>query len=196
MLLDISTIKATLASNTCLCEIHLPQENDFSDEYDSDLDSDASEYNTRDGFEEIRKWIHTALNWNRDGGISPRLRVKRTQLKTRARRELCKMQGVEYSYGSLFAEIPPCVLPELLSTLGAKNPVPMDPLRALVATVSSWTSLVDRRLMVESALERNRALVKRLNERNAELEEKLKDIASSGSNDRLSGSKRPHGQLV
>ena len=79
----------------------------------------------------------------------------------------------------------------------------MDPLLALVATVTSWTSLVDRRLMVETTLERNRAQakqlndkVKRLNERNAELEEKLKDIASSGSNDRLSGSKRPHGQLM
>ena len=86
----------------------------------------------------------------------------------------------------------------------------MDPLRALVATVASWTSLVDRRLMVETALERNRVQVvrnraeveklndmfKRLNDRSAELEEELKYKESSSSNDGLSGTKRPHGQLM
>ena len=162
MVVDISSIKATLESNTFLYEIVLPKENDTRDESDSDADSDASEYHSRDGFEEIRNWIDTALNWN---GFkkSPRERVIETHLDTRARRQLCEMQGVDYSYGSLFVEIPPCVLPELFATLW-EHPEKMDPLRALVATVSSLTSLVDRRLMVETALERNRALIKQLNE--------------------------------
>ncbi|EJK67326.1 hypothetical protein THAOC_11657 [Thalassiosira oceanica] len=61
-----------------------------------------------------------------------------------------------------------------------KRPAAMDPARALVATVADWTSLVDKRLVVETTLGRNRALVSRmnatvkeLNDRNAELEEKL-----------------------
>ena len=206
MVLDISSIKATLASNTWLHEIGLPQENDTRDEYS---DSDASEYYTRDGFEEIRNWIYTVLNWNFDDEISPRERITRTHLNTRNRRQLCEMQGMDYSYDSLFAEIPPCILPELFATLG-KEPADMDPFRALVATVTSWTSLVDRRLMVETTLEGNRAkvkqlnesvkqmndTVKRLNDRNAELEEKLKYKDSSSSNDGLFGPKRPRATHV
>ena len=191
MVLDISSIKATLASNTWLHEIGLPKENDDRNESNSDSDTDASVYYSRDGFEEIRDRIHTVLCWNRYE-MSPKLRVKWTHLNTRARRQLCKMQGVDYSYDSLFAEIPPCILPELFAILW-DDPEEMDPLRALVATVASWTSLVDSRLMVESTLERNRALVRRLNERNVELEEKLKDIASNCSSDRLWRSKCPGG---
>ena len=204
MMVDISSIKATFESNTFLCDIMLPEEND-----ESDSDGYGSEYNSRDGFEEIRNWIHriASLNYR---GTSLKERVIRTHLETRVRRQLCEMQGVDYSYDSLFAEIPPCVLPELFATLGAKNPAAMDPLRALVATVASWTSLVDRRLMVETALERNRVQVvrnraeveklndmfKRLNDRSAELEEELKYKELSSSNDGLSGKKRPHGQLM
>jgi len=209
MLLDISSIKATIESNTRLHRIALPIESDYRDEYASDFsDSDASEYYARDGYEEIRKWIHSVLDWNFDQK-SPRERIIETHLNARNRRQLCEMQGVDYSYDSLFAEIPPCAMPELFATLG-EDPGEMDPLRALVATVASWTSLVDRRLMVESTLERNRAQVERngalvkqlndttkqLNGRNEELEEKLKDIESSNIDDRLSGSKRPYGQLM
>ncbi|EJK73568.1 hypothetical protein THAOC_04797, partial [Thalassiosira oceanica] len=75
------------------------------------------------------------------------------------------------------------------------DPDEMDPFRALVATVNDWTSLVDRRLMVQSALERNRALIKQLAERNLELEAKLKGIELM-LNSVLSGSKRTHGQLM
>jgi len=68
MLVDISSIEATLESNTCLREIKLPKENDanpFYDQYDSD--SDGSEYYSRDGFEEVRNWIKSVLRWNRYG---------------------------------------------------------------------------------------------------------------------------------
>ena len=86
------------------------------------------------------------------------------------RRQLCEIQGLDYSYDSLFAEIPHCILPELFATLHedpGEMDHEMDPLRALVATVSSWTSLVDRRLMAETTLEGNRAQVKQLNERSS-----------------------------
>ena len=131
--------------------------------------------------------------------MSPRERITQTHLKNCNRRQLCEMQGVDYSYDSIFAEIPPCVLPELF-TLMWTDPGMMDPVRALVATVASWSSLVDRRLMVETTLEVNRAQVKQLNDtvkqmndtvkqlndtakrlddRNADLEEKLKETESS-----------------
>ena len=123
------------------------------------------------------------MYWN-ELKTPPRVRIKRIHISTRNRRQLCEMQGVEYSYGSLFAEIPPCLLPELFSMMWTESDTrsgkifgKMDPFRALVATVSSWTSLVvNGRVMVETALERNRVLVKQLNHRSAELEEKLKDI--------------------
>ncbi|EJK47121.1 hypothetical protein THAOC_34186 [Thalassiosira oceanica] len=167
----------------------------MSDTYDeSDSDSDGSEYYTRDGFEEIRDRIHNFVMWNRDGGLSPRERISRTHLHTRNRRQFCKMQGLDYSYGSLFVEIPTCVLPELFVTLW-EDPDEMDPFHALVATVTDWTSLVDRRQMVEASLERNRALIKQLTGRNLELEAMLKDIEPSSSKS-LAGSKRRHGQVM
>ena len=183
MLIDISSIKATLESNTCLLGIVLPKENDYI--YGSDSDSDVSENNTRDGFEEIRRWIHLIVAvWNVEEK-SPRERIKESQLNTRNRRRLCEMQGVDYSYSSIFAEIPTCILPELFASLW-EDPDKMDPFRALVDTVSSWTSLVDRRLMVEATLERNRALVeqlsetvRRLSERNLDLEETLKFMSTA-----------------
>ena len=103
-------------------------------------------------------------------GTSIRERFKQTHLNTRYRRQLCEIQGLDYSYDSLFAEIPHCILPELFATLHedpGEMDHEMDPLRALVATVSSWTSLVDRRLMAETTLEGNRAQVKQLNERSS-----------------------------
>ncbi|EJK61214.1 hypothetical protein THAOC_18338, partial [Thalassiosira oceanica] len=190
--LDMSSIKATLGSNTCLHEIVLPKENDYR--YESESDSDASEYNTRDGFEEIRNCIHLLTAFN-SRGPSPKERVVQTHLKTQKRKILSANQGIDYSFGSLFAEIPTCVLPELFAILW-QDPDEMDPFRALVATVNDWTSLVDRRLMVQSALERNRALIKQLAERNLELEAKLKGIELSSSNSVLSGSKRTHGQVM
>ena len=194
MVVDISSIKATIESNTCLHEIELPKEND--DRYESDSDSDASEYNSRDGFEEIRDQIHDFIVLNcHSRPLSLKERVMRTQLNTKNRRQLSGMQGVDYSYGSLFTEIPACILPDLFAILW-KDPKTMDPFRALVATVTDWTSLVDRRLMVESTLKRNRALIKQLAERNLELEGKLKDIELSRSDNVLSGSKRTHGQLM
>ena len=160
MLLDISSIKATIQSNTCLLIIDLHKENDTRDDYDSD--SDASEYNPRDGFEEIREWIYSVLECT-TYRMSLKERIKWSHLRTWIRRQLCEMQGVDYSYDSLFAEIPPCILPELFSLMWT-DPGMMDPFRALVATVASWTSLVDRRLMVETTLERNRAQVEQLND--------------------------------
>jgi len=167
IVLDISSIKATIESNTCLHRIALPKESEFR--YDHDSGSDGSEYNSRDGFEEIRWWIRSVLRWNFDQKSS-RERFKQTHLNTRYRRQLCEIQGLDYSYDSLFAEIPHCILPELFATLHedpGEMDHEMDPLRALVATVSSWTSLVDRRLMAETTLEGNRAQVKQLNERSS-----------------------------
>ena len=192
MVVDISSIEATLESNTCLHKITLPKENDYR--CDSDSDSDESEYNTRDGFEEIRICIHNFVYLNHYAK-SLKERVMETHLNTQDRRQLSEMQGVDYSYGSLFTEIPTCVLPELFAILW-EDPKRMDPFRALVATVTDWTSLVDRRLMVESTLERNRALIKQLAERNLELEARLKDIELSSSDNVLSGSKRTHGQVM
>ena len=57
IVLDISSIKATIESNTCLHRIALPKESEFR--YDHDSGSDGSEYNSRDGFEEIRWWIRS-----------------------------------------------------------------------------------------------------------------------------------------
>ena len=51
-------------------------------------------------------------------------------------------------------------------------PADMDPLLALVATVTSWTLLVDKRLMVKTTLERNRAQDKQLNDKGSKRTER------------------------
>ena len=84
-IINISSIKATIQSNTCLRGIDLPKENNTRDEYDSD--SDESDYNARDGYEEIRDQIHSVLRWNRLE-IIPRERIIQTHLNTRNHRML------------------------------------------------------------------------------------------------------------
>ena len=62
----------------------------------------------------------TKVNKGNEGNshAAGRAKVIDTQLNSQKRKELCRLQGIDYSYGILFAEIEPILLPETLALVG------------------------------------------------------------------------------
>ena len=100
---DVSSIEATLQSNHTLEEIFVIGKNVREEVYQS-----ASA---------IMLDIVTALGINRRNNPEEagRMKVIQTQLHSQTRAELCRLQGIECS---MFNEIDPLLLPEVLSLIG------------------------------------------------------------------------------
>ena len=198
---DVSSITATLASNCTLTSIYGLDTNDSA----ASIQADMEEH------EQIRAMINLACDHNEKGGVAAaREKIVHTQLHSRNRALYCQIQGVEYSYGSIFADLSVCVLPEVFSLMGTRLPLTGDLFLALRATVSSWTSLVDINAMVRVAIEKKddevaaRRLkidnlmreIHALNERKSELRERIVETGdragTSGASqtDQLGGTKK------
>ena len=69
--------------------------------------------------------INSALQLNEVYKISPhtigREKVIKYQLTSQTRKELCESQGIEYSAGSIFADIEPTLLPLILALIGDRH---------------------------------------------------------------------------
>ena len=50
-----------------------------------------------------------------------RAKVIATQLNSAKRRELCRLQGIEYSYRAIFVGIDPVLLPDLLALVTSEH---------------------------------------------------------------------------
>ena len=104
LVLDISSIKATLGSNHTLMHIKL----NYADNYErSTL---------------IEKEISSALRVNVANGLIPettgRQKIIDSQLCCAARSQLCRLQGVEQSNASFYSQFDPLLLPEVLALTG------------------------------------------------------------------------------
>ena len=103
---DVSSMKATLQSNHTLTSLHVKEIN----------------HNELDPHEEIKTHIHVATMINRRSGSDPnaagRKKVIQTQLHSQNRAELCRLQGIDRS---LYSEIDPLHLPEVLSLIAQRH---------------------------------------------------------------------------
>ena len=92
---------------------------------------------------DMKKNIDNALFNNKGNAGSShaagRLKVIATQLNSNKRNELSCMQGIDYSYSSLFADIEPILLPEVLSLVG-ENHGQNELFRMLIATAPDLIS--------------------------------------------------------
>eukprot|EP00985_Skeletonema_marinoi_P014096 scaffold7078_cov148-Skeletonema_marinoi.AAC.3 len=109
LVIDISSITATLHSNHTLTFLDVEDMNP-----DGSLDAD----------DEIQRHIYeaTEINSTYEGGSNPeaagREKVIQTQLHSEKRAALCRLQGVDHS---VFSEIDPLHLPEILSLIGQRH---------------------------------------------------------------------------
>ena len=102
----------------------------------------------------IKRHIDSALQMNRqysDNAYTGKVKVIHTQLNSANRMELAKVQGIDYSYESLFSGVDPIVLPEVLA-LVERNCTHSVLFRMLVAVVPDLASLVNK----EAALKERR----------------------------------------
>ena len=96
LLNDVSSIGSTYNSNHTLVDLHLPS------------------------MPEISEGLQSAITINKEsyqhsGG---RFKVLTIQLNSDRRMDQCRIQGVPYSYSSIFSDIDALVLPEVLSLVG------------------------------------------------------------------------------
>ncbi|EJK48742.1 hypothetical protein THAOC_32434 [Thalassiosira oceanica] len=151
VLADISTIGATYNSNKTLESFSYENEDDSSD---SNSDNDDDDY--------LGHLISIALERNEEGkGMSDsvhtvgRASVRALQLNHQVRELLCQTQGVKYSYDSIFAGLPACVIPNIL---GIFNDFAQEDCHwqsesylALRATSPQLISLINFKAMAEKA---------------------------------------------
>ena len=73
----------------------------------------------------INNHAGSALRLNKrhegDAHAVGRAKVIATQLKSNTRRELCQLQGIDYSFESVFADVEPILLPEVLALVGGNH---------------------------------------------------------------------------
>ena len=129
LLIDISSIDSTYTSNHTLIECKL------------------NAYGTVPC---LRQKLNIALADNEmsNPGYT---KVIKYQLNSQARKEFCDLQGIEYTAGSIFADIEPTLLPKVLSLIGNRNGQ-SELYTALIPTAPDLLSYIDRKALIKDTL--------------------------------------------
>ncbi|KAL7542131.1 hypothetical protein ACHAXR_011546 [Thalassiosira sp. AJA248-18] len=155
LLNNVSSIERTYNSNHTLSDLNL---------------SDSTDPTIR----QIKNHIDSATNINSNG---PRVSVGWTkviegQLQSETRKDLSRLQGIHYSYNSLFSQIEPILLPNVLALTGAKHGQ-SELYRMLIATVPDLASIINRKAVLKQNIavrsERMATLAAEIDELNKEL---------------------------
>lgn len=143
LLNDVSSIDNTYNSNHTLTTLCLPRSTDAA-------------------ILEVKKHIESAIkiNKNYDGNSheAGRAKVIDNQLNSQKRNELCRLQGIGYSHGSIFADIDPILLPEVLALVVGRHSQ-RELYRVLIATVPYLASAVNRKAAIQGRIAENAARI-------------------------------------
>ena len=167
LLNDVSSIDSTYSSNHTLTALILPE-------------------SANAAIQEMTKHIESAIGINRsnDGNshAAGRAKVIETQLNSHKRKVLCCLWGVDYSYESIFSDIEPLLLPEVIALVGG-NYGHDELYRMLLVTAPYLLSAVNRSAVIK---ERIAALLGEVHELNKE----LASLDSADTNQPMNGRKR------
>ena len=156
---NISCIKATLQSNHTLKYVNVERITP------SVLESG----------EEIKTHIDTATGINRNNGSDPnaagREKVIQTQLHSETRAVLCRLQGIDRS---LYSEIDPLHLPEVLSLIAQRHGQG-ELYAAVLSSIMTLFSTMNREKCIQQKMEYHAA---KIAEHKAKLEELDKELAT------------------
>lgn len=100
--------------------------------------------------------INSAIKINKNNPSSQhaagRAKVIKYQLDSQKRKEMCRLQGVEYSsIGNLFADIEPALLPTILELIG-ENHGRSELYATLIHTAPDLLSYIDRKALIDSEM--------------------------------------------
>ena len=107
----------------------------------------------------------------------PRPKVINLQLNSAKREELHRLQGIPYRYDSIFAEIDPLVLPDVLALVASEHGQ-TELFRMLVNSVSDLFSTVNRKMVVKQKLDDKTAEMEDLSAKMAALSAKMVDLSA------------------
>jgi len=104
-------------------------------------------FSSNSDFDELENHIASATIINQKyrgySHVAGRAKVIHTQLNCKAKMELCRLQDVHYSFGNIYAEMEPRLLPEVLALTGWTYGQD-DLYRMVVATAPELASIVNR----------------------------------------------------
>jgi len=112
-----------------------------------------------------------------------RAKVIKYQLNSQNRKEVCRLQGIEYSAGSNFADIEPTLLPRILALIGREHGQ-SEFYSALIPMVPDLMSCVDTSGMIKDEMARNSAQAAALTRQANALIQQASEF--SAKNDQLS----------
>ena len=143
VLIDITSIERTYNSNHTLLSC--------------DIGGDIS---TR----RLKPLIDSACKDDNNRANASRTKVIKYQLDSQKRKELCHIQGVQYSsIGNLFADIEPILLPNILALIGSRHGQ-SELYTALIPTAPDLLSYIDRKALLDDKMATNTAQITALNQ--------------------------------
>jgi len=120
--------------------------------------------NQRGGNNEIQSLINSACVVNQTEAANPGCeKVIRYQLNSQNRKKLCRLQDIEYSPGSIFADIEPVLYPQILALIGDRHGQ-SELYTGLIPAAPDLLSFIDRKAMLDEAMARNTARATSLSE--------------------------------
>ena len=154
LLIDVSSIESTYNSNHTLTNLVFP-------------------YCSGSQAETITMHIGSAISTNRNSPDSAgKTKIINYQLNRQTRMQLALLQGVDSPYSSIFANIDPVALPDVLAFVGEKCGQ-KNLYCALVATAPELTSLINRKTLLQHAISNINKEFARLTAKRDELNKRM-----------------------
>jgi len=83
-------------------------------------------------------------------------KVIRSHLNSQTLKKLCNLQGIEYSYSNIFADIEPVLLPKILALIGDSHGQ-SELYTALIHTAPDLLSFIDRKALIRGIMDKHTA---------------------------------------
>ena len=135
LLIDVSSIDNTYNSNHTLGELYLVEKN-WRDEVNRQINSASWEN---------RKSSRTSRH------AAGRAKVIKYQLNSQKRKKLCELQDIEYTPGSIFADIEPILLPDILVLIGEEHGQ-SEFYTKLIHTAPDLLSYINREALIDNEM--------------------------------------------
>jgi len=131
---------------------------------------------------EIQSLINSAckINLNKQYESSHsagRAKVIENQLNSQNRKKLCRLQGIEYTSGSIFADVDPILLPKILALIRERHGH-SELYTALIPAAPDLLSYNDRKALIDDELAKNMTQVTELAEQISLLSQRMSALSA------------------
>jgi len=108
---------------------------------------------------EMIRLLYSACQVNKNNHTAHavgKAKVIGSHLNSQTLKRLCNLQGIEYSYSNIFADIEPILLPDILTLISSENGL-SELYTALIQTAPDLLSYIDRKALIQDVMAKNTA---------------------------------------